>query len=348
MKKKRDSMTKTGFIWCVKAIAAGITAFCILALFCVFYYNPPIHVVSGDKATCYKREPGSFWARATEGMAWGKIDQNGYNNSESVWETGEVDLLMMGSSQTEGLYVRADQCASSLLNGMFSEDGRGYQVYNIGMSAHTVYQNANNLQQAMEVYQPKRYVAIETGSVSYDILQYLAIEDGSFENLTLQEYPPVIAFAEKIPYVKLLYQQWKNYRNKEGGSEALSPGEDVYDSAGAAGRTGKLLDYMNDRVTAEGCTLILYYIPEVAFDEQGNMYFASDANTRESYGQMCREKGILFVDMADVLQRAYDEDHEVGAGFANTTVGYGHLNAKGHRMLANAIYEVIAETEEQK
>ncbi|MGN0343018.1 MAG: hypothetical protein ACI4DO_09515 [Roseburia sp.] len=333
-------MAKKVLIWCAKVVAAGITAFGILALFCVFYYNPPVHVACEDGATCYKREPGSYWSRGTEGFASGRIDENGYNNSYNT-DTDHIDLLMMGSSQTEGLYVDDDLCASRLLGEMFAQDGRDYKVYNIGMSAHTIYQNAYNLDTALSVYEPARYVAIETGVVSYDGVQYQAIVDGSYEEIVLPEYPAVLDWAQRVPYVKLLYQQYKNYQSQDLSDDPVDAGADAYYSDAGIQSTENLLDYMNERVTAQGCTLILYYIPEVGFDSDGNMYFASDESTRDTFAAMCQERGILFVDMARRMQQAYEEDDVVGTGFSNTTVGYGHLNREGHAMLAEEIYQAI-------
>lgn len=342
-------MAKKGLTWCTKVVAAGITAFGILALFCVFYYNPPVHVACEDGATCYKREAGVYWSRGTEGFASGHIDAKGYNNSYREWESREenkVDLLMMGSSQTEGLYVDEDKCVSYLLSDRFAEDGRDYCVYNIGMSAHTIYQNACNLETALDVYQPTRYVAIETGVVSYDGRQYQAIMDGSYPEITLTDYPAIMDWAQKIPYVKLLYQQLKNYKNSETDTE-VSAGTDTYYTEADMQGTSDLLDYMNELVTSRGCTLVLYYVPEVGFDPEGQMYFAAEESTRDSFAAMCQERGILFVDLADSLQQAYQEDHVVGAGFSNTTVGYGHLNEDGHEMLAQGIYEAIVGKEEE-
>lgn len=345
IQQKGDSMAKRVLIWCTKVVAAGITAFGILALFCVFYYNPPVHVACEDGSTCYKREPGSFWARGTEGFALGRIDENGYNNSYEAGTAGEdkpgnIDILMMGSSQTEGLYVDDDRCASFLLNEKFAEDGSNYRVYNIGMSAHNVCQNADNLKTAMSVYGPKRYVAMEISQMYCEEWQYRAIVDGTYEEVVLQEYPEILEFAQRIPYVKLLYQQYKNYQNQD----LMGPlGTESENPATADGQQwmGALLDYMNEQVRAQDCALIMYYIPQVDFDGDGNIYFAAEDSSRENFAAMCQERGILFVDMADRLQQAYEEEYVVGAGFSNTTVGYGHLNEQGHDMLAEGIYEAI-------
>jgi len=53
--------------------------------------------------------------------------------------------------------------------------------------------------------------------------------------------------------------------------------------------------------------------------------------------------GSIFLDMTDVFLREYNEHHILPYGFANTRIGYGHLNQHGHRMIANALYNFMEE-----
>ena len=53
--EKGNTTGKTIFCFIGKVIGAGITAFAILALFCVFYYNPPVNEPCGNGVTSYVR-----------------------------------------------------------------------------------------------------------------------------------------------------------------------------------------------------------------------------------------------------------------------------------------------------
>ena len=94
---------------------------------------------------------------------------------------------MMGSSQTEGLYVNEDDCVSYLLNEKYAEDGSNRYVYNVGMSAHTIYRNISNLENALKVYRPAEYVALETGTLAMNpveaaqALNQMCIRDRSYK-----------------------------------------------------------------------------------------------------------------------------------------------------------------------
>ena len=59
------------------------------------------------------------------------------------------------------------------------------------------------------------------------------------------------------------------------------------------------------------------------------------------------ENNIIFADMTDSVEEAYVKEHIVASGFDNTTVGYGHLNAYGHELLAQCIYDAIGEEEQR-
>ena len=76
-----------------------------------------------------------------------------------------------------------------------------------------------------------------------------------------------------------------------------------------------------------------------------------NCNTDEEYlaifEQVCSEQGILFVDMTEELLKGYEEDHVLPHGFINTYVGSGHINAYGHRMVADKLLEVIQENDKE-
>lgn len=335
-------MAKKVLVWLGKVLAAGITAFVILTLFCVFYYNPPIHVPSGNGATGYTREAGVFWSRATEGFANGKTDEAGYNNSYPAAKD-TIDILMMGSSQTEGLYVNEDACASYLLNERFAGDGSDYYVYNIGMSAHTFYRNVSNLEAALAAYSPKEYVAVETSNLVCIPEEVEPSLLHTMPELTLEERSPLLKNLQRIPYLKLLYQQYQSGRMQEDTAAAASDSE-LFDEW-SLNATRQILSYIEDTAEAAGCHALIYYIPPMVLGGDGTLQFQADDVTRETYAKLCKEEGILFVDMTERIQEAYETEYVLASGFDNTTIGYGHLNEYGHEILADAIYDALAEEE---
>lgn len=331
--------TKSVVIYILKVIAALGIAGVILSVFSYFYYNPPVHVACEDGATGYKREPDSFWSRYVEGTAHGRIDSNGYNNSYDR-DYSEIDILMMGSSQTEALYVDDDKSASYLLNEKFDESN-GLCLYNIGMSAHNLVSNVSNLELALEKYSPSKYVILELNTMKF---KEERVNDAiSGKNVTMHSYDEdsLMFKIQKQPFVKLIYNQYSNYVASR--SEDKSTEEDIY--VGVEGKR-ELLSYLQETVSAYNCEAIIFYIPSMSIETDGSLSMDVTEQERAEFSELCEEYGITFVDMCNVFEENYEKNYIVPAGFANTAVAYGHLNDEGHKMIAEELYKVINEMEE--
>ncbi len=66
------------------------------------------------------------------------------------------------------------------------------------------------------------------------------------------------------------------------------------------------------------------------------------------FAELCGKYNIIFCGH-DRFRRGSlcEKEHIVASGFDNTTVGYGHLNAYGHELLAQCIYDAIGEEEQR-
>ena len=323
--------------WFFKCFCAGIVALGILSLFSVFYYNPPIHVGSTSGATDYTRQSDTFWSRGTEGFASGTTDDNGYNNAYEVAEGTPVDVLLMGSSQTEGLYVDGKENMGYLLNEMFAENGENRYVYNIGMSAHTFLRNVSNLEKALETYRPKEYVVLETDYINFDNDEAdAALQDNMSPLETYQE--GTLYKIQEIPYFKLLYQQYKDYTGTESGTA----GTDLTDAAlYNTQKAQEILNFVKQKAEAYGVKAMIYYYPALSLGEDGSLATSANEDATAIFSGLCEENGIIFVDMTEAFEREYEENHHVVSGFSNTAECYGHLNRYGHKLIAEAIYQEI-------
>lgn len=326
-------------LYVLKVLAALCISGVILSVFSYFYYNPPIHVKCEDGATGYKREPDSFWSRYVEGTAHGRIDSNGYNNSYDR-DYSAIDILMMGSSQTEALYVDEDKSAAYLLNEKLDESN-GLCLYNIGMSAHNFVSNVANLKLALEEYSPSKYVVLELNTMKFKTDKVASAVAGN--NITMHSYDEdsLLFKISKQPYVKLIYNQYNNYKAAKSGDKAKQ--DEVY-----AGEEGKreLLSYLQKTVSANGCKAVIFYIPSMSIESDGSLALDVTEQERAEFADLCSEYYIVFVDMSDAFTENYYTNHIVSAGFANTAVAYGHLNKEGHRLIAEELYEVITDMEE--
>ena len=65
------------------------------------------------------------------------------------------------------------------------------------------------------------------------------------------------------------------------------------------------------------------------------------SKTWDVFKEACLSNGIDVIDSGEDILKMYEEDQRVPYGFANTTMGTGHLNAIGHEMLADEIIEYL-------
>ena len=340
---------KAGLKKGIKIAAAVVVGLALLDLFCFWYYNPAGYLQDESRATDVIREPGLFTSRANEGFSWAVIDENGYNNRQIPGEDG-VFVLMMGSSHTEGLYVAPGDDVSSQLGARLRESGVDGMVYNIGTSAHHLARNISNLERALTRFEPSGYVVLETASVIMTRQTAYGALDGSLERFGASEVV-ISEWISERPLLRTVYRQLQELRGMEG--------EDGNDAAAVTEASQEMVDeyldvmtqlfqMVRDAADAHGVTPIVYYHPHLLLQEDGSVAPDTYQPFLKVYREASEAAGICFMDMTDAFLRAYEEEHILPYGFANTAAGVGHLNAAGNRIIAEALCAEILEMEAAK
>ena len=324
----------------IKIIAAAALGVLLLDIFCAFYYNPTGYVVSEHGATDLVREAGAFTSRATEGIAWMEMDENGYNNAEAP---EDIFVLMMGSSHTEALNVMQDENACAYLSDMLAGNGMADGVYNIGMSSHTLVRNMANFARALDEFEPSGYVVMETADViMWTASLYEAMED-RMEALpaTGIDMPGLITDR---PLLRTLYRQFMNLTGEEH-QELYAD----YIPEDTMARYEEALTVAFRMLKAEadghGVELIVYYHPHLTLNFDGTVSPATQAQCLEAFARSCEAAEVTFIDMTEVFIAEYVENGVLPHGFANTPAGTGHLNPDGHYMVAEEVFRAICEKE---
>ena len=319
----------------VKRLLAALTALMILNAFCAWYYNPAPYLSSPDRATDTVRTPGARTSQAREGIGAHRIDAQGYNNARAA-EPGEIGVLMMGSSHTEGFNVAAGRDVSSQLQALLAQDGGGETVYNIGMSSHTFTRNAANLSRALARFRPSGWVVLETDSVALWADAVHAAYYDEMEPLPATDVPLPLLSGQ--PLAKRLYKQVMSLLKLDDEGTAVTD----------ADLTDELLaDYediltmwfekLNASATQAGARLMIWYHPHLEIALDGTARAKALEPCRAAFAGACARAGVTFVDLTDVFLDAYAREHILPHGFDNTAMGHGHLNADGHRMAAESI-----------
>lgn len=329
----------------IRIILGVLTGLALLDLFCAFYYNPTGYVESGTGATDLVREPGAFTSRATEGIAWARIDANGYNNA-SAPDEGDIFVLMMGSSHTEALNVMQDESASARLEKMLQADGMAGRVYNIGMSSHTLVRNISNFGQALDAFEPTGYVVVETADVIMYTSSLMDAQSDALEPLPVTGVD-VPGLLTDRPLMRTLYRQYMNLTGEEH--------TELYADYIPEDTMGRYEAALTDAFTAlraeadaHGVELIIYYHPHLTLNFDGTATPQTQTQCLEAFARACAAADVTFIDMTDVFLEAYTENCILPHGFVNTPAGTGHLNCEGHRMVAEALYGEISAKEAKK
>jgi hypothetical protein len=327
-----------------KIIIAGIIAVLILSIPCLVYFNFSISIPTKGCPTDYVFEKHSYYSRAVEGFGYGRMNNEGFTNIEDYNEQ-PVDILLMGSSQMEGLQVPQDKTTASLLNKLFS--GKEY-VYNIGISEHNFSIVANNFEAAIKKYTPKKYVIIETGSIQFsmqtlvDIIHYKIPEHIPESNIRGPRAFLRTTFLKNILYIRLFLYQVKKFRDKANKDKL--EGVDGFNKDEYLKNITMVMQRLNQTTIENNTKLIIFYHPQLVLNKDGSASTNTDTEYLELFKTACGNNGIYFMDMTGVFMEEYKSNHVLPHGFANTAVGTGHLNKNGHRIIAAELFRQINET----
>ncbi len=325
-------MFRNVFRWLLKAAVAGVLALAAASLVCVIYYNPPAHFSSPSGATDHVWEANRFTGEMREGFAWNRTDANGHYNI--LGPDSGMDVLLMGSSHVEGAHVFARQNIPYLL-----AQATDRSVYSIGASGHDLLVCAKNLDAALELYQPKDFVVIETRTTAFDAA---AIEDCLAKRMpTIPSYESGLMIAlQKIVYAKLAYAQLQSW-NSTGADAAVMPPiltEEAYTA---------LIRHIAETAAEHGVQPVLFYHPTLTLETTGDVRPQNDAASLALLADACREQDVLFVDMTADFMQMYADRQVLPHGFFNTAVGQGHLNVHGNKAISDRLAAELAGHEVQ-
>ena len=322
--------------WLLKAVVAGFAAFLCASCFCYFYYNLPAHQAVTSCATDYAWSANHISMRGTEGFAYTKTDENGYVNTFPI-KKDTTDILLMGSSHTEGFNVNYNQNYAYLLNQKLYDAGTDLYAYNIGMSSHTFGVCLNNLEDAIVAFCPTKYVVIETyaDDVSMQLMKQM-LNDTYKPEATKNS--GLVYQLQKLDFARLVYSQLKNLSNNQTSASSKKTLPEQY---------GTYLDQVIEKAgniaSSYDCTLIILYSPRLSVDYFGNVITPEASEQLTLLESACEKYGVVFINAQSSYEAMYNETKHLPQGFVNTAVGAGHINQYGHACIADILFDYITE-----
>lgn len=325
--------------WLLKALLAAVLAVAILSAFCFFYYNYGVRKTNLTGATDYSWE-NAFFCHMEEGIGFGVYDEDGFNNGN--YPGGQIDVLLMGSSHINAYNVKYDQGLAWILNTKEWDK----TVYNIGMEGHDLARQAYNLPYALDYYEPNEYVVLEMFQIpSEEEMQ--SVLDGTWERSSAYD-AGVIYYLQKIPFFRILHKKIADYRGSvtpvntisTNAMEETESQESVQEETSMEKTRDAFLSNISRICEEKKVKPILLY-HTVPLRTEKTWVFQSDADTISSWRDTCEEEGILFLDATKAFEDRYMKNYHIPYGFSNTKIGWGHLNADGHQILAELLYEAL-------
>lgn len=334
----------------LKILLALFGSFICVNMICMFYYSAPGDIYRENGATKSIRMPDSFYINGHEGHSFIHFDKRGYNNIR-----GELDcsyVLIMGSSHMEATYVSQKQNMSTRLNYLLGGTNDKLRVYNIAHAGNPFPQIVKGFKAGIEEFSHSSAIVIEVYTTSYSVsdlreslhqIEYHPSSSGEYlkSNLKIrQKFRSWIIGG--VPFIKyVIGRQFEAVdfqpENPFGLKNDMIETERTFDKEAYSLALGEAMSLL--RGEYDNPIIILYH-PEVSFRGSG-MEIVRDNDTYDIFENVCRENGIVFLDTGNAFLRAYDERHAVPYGFHNTVIGYGHLNAEGHEIIANELFQVI-------
>ena len=315
---------------------ALLAGFFVVNALCFGYERQPgwLDTPEGPAASVWR--PGAVIVHGTEGYGISKVDENGFLNSDGT--LAERYVLMMGASHTQGKEVSPGQRYSTLVNDYFSGGSGFLTAYSIASDGHFLPSQIRHFRAAVEAFPNAGAITIEIGSTDdspqelHDARKQPVYDpgNGGFNNLS-----PVsrlkLAAKEGLPLLTLLKKNVQTLR-----AQAAEDSEGRYDYETELDAALALI-----RAEFDGPIAFVYH-PTTSLASDGTLQLGY-SDTWEAFCRLCEKHGIDVIDTGSRFQKLYETEGQLPYGFANTTPGEGHLNALGHRILAE---EIIAYLEE--
>ena len=286
----------------------------------------------GPSASIWR--PGTVIVHGTEGYGISRVDENGYLNPAG--DLADTYVLMMGASHTQGKEIPQKQRYSTLVSDYFSGDSGLLSTYNIASDGHFLTSQIRHFAAAVAAFPDAGAITMELGSTDASPQELRACRDqapytpAAFDSLSTAGRLKLAA-KEGLPLLNLLRKNIQTMR------------------AQAAQDTGNQSDYEQEldaalsliRSEFDGPIAFVYH-PTTKVLRDGTLVLGY-SDTWDVFCRLCEKNGIDVIDTGPRFRQLYETEHRLPYGFANTTPGDGHLNAQGHRILAEEIISYLEE-----
>ncbi len=297
-------------------------------------------------------EENRILVQTTEGATQFKTDRNGFNNDEELYKTKKEakTIIILGDSYTEALQVKREKNFSHQTMKYLEEQNDPSKIFNLGLSGLSMADYILFCENYKKKYNPdiliiqvtesdffldaiskSKIVYIEESKQEYSINLNQNYESRLQQVLT-KIYEPLNdtqRIAMLLPFLQYMKQKAEQLYQKQTTKVNPINEQKQYDR--------KLLEWELKTLKEKyNIPIVLVYIPTTPIIENGKAITRDDefSPILKSYA---KKYDIEVIDMKEPFEQTYQQTKQMPRGFDNTSPGNGHLNALGHKLVAQEL-----------
>ncbi|MBR1884819.1 MAG: hypothetical protein IJ812_00280 [Schwartzia sp.] len=320
--------------------AAFLCAFLVVNFVCCFYCNMPQTIPNLDRYTVNKHKTRQYNFYGLEGFGITSTDKHGFFNDSTVIPQ-EAKTICIGSSQTRAVGVDTSENYVSRLNILNS----AYKAYNIGNDGKFMRDNLYRLPYIPKSFASCKLIILETPFLPTltdwdEIILFLEANNTPIIKQNWKDRNIVFQIYRSLPFPYLHFSINQIKTLLKNRTDTVDNPVDLVQFGDKANRVMKLLkNRLGDM------PVIIMYLPRVHLEKSGHITISNDDECQKILKEACEANHILYV--YDQLSATFIENYETHRilpyGFLNSHIGQGHLNAEGHRMIAETLHKILQE-----
>lgn len=339
-------MKKSFFIQIMQWICALLLGMTIVSAIGFFYYRPVGWLEREKNATSAVWEPNTVIVNFLEGGGIVRVDSRGYTNPWGK-ELDDELVLCIGSSHVQSKELMENKKYTSLLNEMLTSEDK-IKVYNLSRDAYLYPEIVAGFSAAIQEFPQAKIVVIDISNTNYSLeeleealnqREYSAEQTGDKLYAELSAVEKLkIKIKDYLPITSILKHQMAQIQGTKADTIGAAKDTQEVSERQYAEALDATMKQMREAFSGE---IIILYHPSVFLNEDGSMSL-NQPEYYDVFEEVCQQNEIVFADMGEDFLQAYEERQEIPYGFYNVTMGEGHLNKYGHKMIADRLYELIS------
>lgn len=346
--KIKSSNIKNFIQW----LLAIVVAFALANILILPYWYTPGWVSRDQGATPAIYHANQMVINGYEGYGYANVDQRGYLNEDKP--LADEVVLVLGCSHTKGIEVPMGQRYTDILNDKLSggDDSKLY-VYNMAIDGFYLPQIVEGFQAALQEIPSAKTVIIEMPTTdfaptdfsgNYYDRSYSANQTGTTAFLNIPFLSKLkVAIKEFFPLASLYLSKQLVFEGSTKTpflyhpphAETMDYPPNVTDAYTEAVKQA----FKTMRECWDGEIYIMYH-PEVELQNNGNLSVIP-SYTLPWFINACDAYDINILGSGGDWSALYQNSNTVPYGFSNTAPCVGHLNADGHRVIADILYKFL-------